>query len=118
MLLALEQIFHRAGFQVLTARYGAAALSLVWRLRPDLLVLDVDLPDMSGLHVCRAVRANPELRTVAVLMVSGWAWPGDVDAGQSAGADGYVTKPFTNKELLALAWALLAERATSEPASS
>lgn len=118
MLFAFEQMFRRAGYRVVTERNGAAALTLAWQLRPNLLVLDVDLPDLSGLQVCRTVRANPDLRTVAVLLVSGWAWPGDLAAGRDAGADDYITKPFTNRDLLARAATLLAERASPEQASS
>lgn len=80
---------------------GPAALTIARQRRPALLVLDVELPGMSGLEVCRAIRADPDLCAVAVLIVSGWAWPGDVDVGRAAGADDYLTKPFTNAEILA-----------------
>jgi DNA-binding response OmpR family regulator len=109
---ALKTIFMRAGHRVLTAADGAAAIDLIHRWRPDLLLLDVSMPGITGLDVCRIVRSDPELSNVAVLMVSSWAFATDFEAGLAAGADGYLVKPFSNDEVLARAQALLDRRMT------
>jgi DNA-binding response OmpR family regulator len=107
---ALKTIFMRAGYRVLTAPDGTAAVDLTHRWRPDLLLLDVSMPGITGLDVSRIVRAEPALSHVAVLMVSSWAFATDLEAGLAAGADGYLVKPFSNDEVLARAEAVLDRR--------
>jgi DNA-binding response OmpR family regulator len=112
---ALKTIFMRAGYRVLSAADGSATIDLTHRWRPDLLLLDVSMPGITGLDVCRIVRADPDLSHVAVLMVSSWAFASDFEAGLAAGADGYLVKPFNNDEVLARAEALL-DRPRQPPA--
>jgi DNA-binding response OmpR family regulator len=107
---ALKTIFMRAGYRVLTAANGSEAIDLTHRWRPDLMLLDVSMPGITGLDVCRIVRADPDLPNVAILMVSSWAFATDFEAGLAAGADGYLVKPFSNDEVLARAQALLDRR--------
>ncbi len=87
------------GHAVVEAGSGAAALAAVTELGPDLILLDVSLPDMSGLEVCARVRSAGVLTPILVL--SGHADPADVDRGLRFGADGYLTKPYELRELMA-----------------
>lgn len=84
------------------AATGAQALNLVYQINPDLVILDVSLPDMSGLHVCRRLRANPVTRRLPVIMLSAHGQPNDREQGLAAGADAYLGKPFSPLQLLQL----------------
>jgi DNA-binding response OmpR family regulator len=108
ILELLEIAFAAHGFRVLTAPDGDAAIKCVLTERPDLLVLDVRLPKKSGLEVCEWLRRDPEDPSVPVIMVSAVA---DVETRLQAftrGADDYLTKPFSPKELIARVKRLLA----------
>jgi DNA-binding response OmpR family regulator len=94
----------RAGFAVLEARDGQSALAAVRAAKPDLLILDLGLPDMDGLDVCRAVRRNSN---VPIIMLTARDQDADKIAGLELGADDYVTKPFSPKVLVARARAVL-----------
>ena len=99
----------RDGHEVLTAADGVRALDLARRERPDLIVLDLMLPKMDGLDVCRAIRRSPglPLRSVPILMLTARADEVDKVVGLEIGADDYVTKPFSMRELLARLKAML-----------
>jgi two-component system alkaline phosphatase synthesis response regulator PhoP len=92
------------GFQVATAANGSVALAEAQRFRPDLVVLDVLLPDLDGLEVCRRLHQQ---MTVGILMVSARAEEVDRLMGLGAGADDYLTKPFSPRELVARVKAIL-----------
>jgi DNA-binding response OmpR family regulator len=89
----------RAGFEVLVTHRGADALSLARRQPPDLMVLDVKMPGMSGVEVCRHVRANPQLAPIPILFLTGKKDITDKIAGFEAGADDYLVKPYDHTEL-------------------
>jgi DNA-binding response OmpR family regulator len=89
------------GYKVLTAQTGGDALAKVQADRPDVIVLDVMLPDMSGLEVCRQLRSNPETIDLPIIMLSARVQVTDRVRGLKAGADEYVNKPFDSDELLA-----------------
>ena len=97
----------RSGLVVLEAPDGAAALDLVRRARPDLVLLDMMMPGLGGLEVCRRLRADPATRTLPVLMLSAAASEEDRRAGLESGADAYLTKPFSPRALLAAVAAYL-----------
>lgn len=94
----------RAGYGVITAANGAQALTQAGRENPDLIVLDVGLPEMDGLEVCRHIRARSQ---VPILFLSARADEVDRILGLELGADDYVTKPFSPRELLARIRAIL-----------
>lgn len=95
-----ETVLRRDGHKVLMSGEGQAALDVVRRWRPDLVLLDVSLAgSMTGLDVCRALRADPGLAVIPVLVLSGWTFESDVTAAYDAGADGYLAKPFAGDEL-------------------
>jgi two-component system phosphate regulon response regulator PhoB len=100
-----------AGFAVETAATGQEALERLRRATPDLAVLDLMLPDMSGTEVCRFIRSRPELSDVLVLMLTAKGEEVDRIVGFELGADDYVTKPFSPRELVLRVRALLRRRA-------
>ena len=87
---------------VLEAADGETALDRAAALRPDLIFLDVDLPDLSGLEVCRRIREDARLARTKVVMLTAAAQRDDVARGLEAGADQYLTKPFSPVKLLSL----------------
>lgn len=95
------------GHEVAMTKTGTEGLVLLRSTRPDLVLLDVQLPDMTGLSVCAAVRADETIRDMLVVMISASAGPEEVDAGLAAGADDYVTKPFAPSKLIQRVEALL-----------
>ncbi len=95
------------GFHIRTAATGMQALTRVQEDRPDLVILDLMLPDLDGLEVCRIIRTNPATALTAVIMLTAKAAEADTIIGLDAGADDYVTKPFSPKPLVARVKALL-----------
>lgn len=91
----------REGYEVQTAADGRAALLAVERARPDLILLDVMLPGMDGLAVCRTLYQNPATRDIPIIMLSARGEELDKVLGLEMGADDYLTKPFSLRELLA-----------------
>src|SRR4051812_35827196 len=100
----LEYNLRREGYRVLTAADGTEAVRLAYSERPDLIILDIMLPGMSGFDVCRAVRKQ---LTVPILMLSAREEEIDKVLGLELGADDYLTKPFGLRELLARVHAML-----------
>ena len=93
--------------QVFEAGDGGTALAVAEAVAIDLVLLDVHLPDVSGLEVCRALRANPRLAGARIVMLTAAAQQDDVVRGLAAGADDYLTKPFSPVRLLSLVDRLL-----------
>ena len=89
IVISLEYLMKRAGYEVAVATDGEAALEALDRELPDLVILDVMLPRLDGFEVCRRIRAEPRWRGVRVLMLT------------AKGRDTYVTKPFSTQELVA-----------------
>jgi DNA-binding response OmpR family regulator len=100
IVIALEYLLTASGYEVEVARTGDEALERVARGRPELVLLDVMMPMKSGYEVCREIRARPELAATRVVMLSAKGGQADVGKGLAAGADLYITKPFSNRELL------------------
>jgi DNA-binding response OmpR family regulator len=98
------------GHEVAVTDTGEDGLAIVRELCPDLVLLDVQLPDATGLEVCRLLRADPATADLLIVMVSASAAANEVDDGLSAGADDYVTKPFAPSNLVSRIEALLAGR--------
>ena len=97
----------QAGFEVITAEDGPTALSAAHDKVPDIAVLDVSMPGMSGLDVCRMLRADPSTADMMIIMLTARAQETDVEGGFSAGADDYLIKPFSPRELTSRVQALL-----------
>jgi two-component system alkaline phosphatase synthesis response regulator PhoP len=101
IVISIEFLLRREGFEVLVAGDGEAALAKVRAERPDLVLLDVMMPRMNGFDVCQALRADPDLGATRILMLTAKGRDTEVSKGLGLGADGYMTKPFSTKELLA-----------------
>lgn len=97
----------QAGYQVTTAADGASALQAAHRETPDLIILDIMLPEMDGLEVCRQLRRESNTSTTPIMMLTARSDEIDKVVGLEVGADDYVTKPFGRRELLARVRALL-----------
>src|SRR5881296_3327541 len=106
----------QAGYQVITAADGASALEAAQRESPDLIILDIMLPEMDGLEVCRELRRESNTATTPILMLTAKGDEIDKVVGLEVGADDYVTKPFGRRELLARVRALL-RRADYSPST-
>ena len=97
----LEAYLTDAGYQVLKALDGASALQRVSDDKPDLILLDIMMPDISGYEVCRRVRENPEVAGTPILMVTALGAMADIEKGIDVGTDDFLTKPINRLELLA-----------------
>ncbi len=91
----------RQGYEVITAFNGAECLELVAADRPDLIVLDVMMPEMTGFEVLEALKKNPETAEIPVIMLTARAQDADVLRGWQSGVECYLTKPFNPMELIA-----------------
>lgn len=96
----LEAYLEPLGAEVKSAGDGEAALRLVKDWRPDLVLLDIMMPKMSGFEVCKRLRANPATQDVAILMVTALDQSADVERAVDAGTDDFLTKPVNKTELL------------------
>ena len=101
ILISLEFLMKREGHTVSVARDGNEALAAIQRERPDLVLLDVMMPGKTGFDVCQAVRADDKLASVKILMLTAKGRVTDLAKGTALGADAYMTKPFSTKELAA-----------------
>ena len=101
ILLSLDYLMQREGFRVVLARNGQEALDLIVRERPALALLDVMMPLRSGLEVCQQVRQDPTLDGVQILLLTAKGRETDVSKGLAMGANAYMTKPFSTRELVA-----------------
>jgi DNA-binding response OmpR family regulator len=111
----LRAYLEQAGYQVLVAGDGESALHILRRERPDLVILDLMLPDRDGWDVTRVVRSDPGLATMPLIMLTARVEDSDKIVGLELGADDYVTKPFNPREVVARVRAVL-RRAHGEPA--
>lgn len=108
----------RNGYEVLSAYDGASGLELARKQRPDVLILDVMMPGLSGRDVTMALKSDPDTAPIPILMLTAKTEETDIIVGLSMGADDYVTKPFSMKVLMARVGALLRRKAALEPAQS
>jgi PAS domain S-box-containing protein len=115
LLSLTSTVLSRGGYEVMQASTGKDALEIVAQARPGLVLLDVVLPDMGGLEICKQIKADPDLRSTLVVLLSGVSTSSDAQAmGLDLGADGYMVKPIPNKELLARVHSLVRIREAEE----
>ena len=100
IVTAVEFLLQRNGYEVHVARNGDEALKLVEACNPDLVLLDVMMPLRSGYEVCKRIRENADWRHIKIIMLSAKGRDAEVTKGLAIGADLYVTKPFSTKDLM------------------
>lgn len=96
----LKHIVSSAGYDVATASDGQAALKAVLNIRPDLVLLDIMLPEVHGYSVCHQIKSNELLRNIKVIMLSAKSFPADRRQAQEVGADAFLSKPINPSELV------------------
>jgi DNA-binding response OmpR family regulator len=101
ILVPLQFLMEQNGFQVVLAQSGRDALEALEKSKPDLILLDIMLPDLDGYEIFQLIRANPAWDDIKVIFLTAKNRDGDIATGLNLGVDAYVTKPFSNAELLA-----------------
>jgi two-component system phosphate regulon response regulator PhoB len=115
ILELLRYNLNREGYRVLEATSGETALDVIRKDAPDLVLLDLMLPKIGGLEVCRRVRSDSSHKSVPIIMLTAKGEEADIVAGLELGADDYMTKPFSPRVLLARVRAVLRRNATEMP---
>ncbi len=115
VLLIVQTILDNAGYSALTARNGREGVEKAIEAKPDLILLDVMMPELSGWEVCTTLKSAPETRQIPITMLTVKSEIRDLITGMQVGADDYITKPFTRKKLLSTVKRLLEEKRQSPP---
>lgn len=110
IVLSLQFLMRQAGFDVRVANDGEEALKEVEKQAPDLILLDVMIPKRDGYDVCQTIRANPDLNYVYIIMLTAKGREVDREKGLSLGANDYVTKPFSTRDLTEKVKQILGEK--------
>ena len=97
----LRDLLASADYEMDEAENGQEALDAVVRQRPDLILMDIQLPIMDGYEATRRIKANPEWKAIPIIVVTSYALSGDAEKARAAGCDDYVTKPYSPRQLLA-----------------
>ena len=97
----LRDLLANAGYEMIEADDGEKAVAAALREHPDLILMDIQLPEMDGYEATRRIRAVPELAKVPIIAVTSYALSGDEAKTREAGCDGYIAKPFSPRQLLA-----------------
>ena len=97
----LRDLLTNAGYEMLVAEDGVHALEQAEKHRPDLILMDIQLPVLDGYEATRRLKANPELKAIPIIVVTSYALSGDEEKARAAGCDAYVAKPFSPRALLA-----------------
>jgi two-component system cell cycle response regulator DivK len=97
----LRDLLTNAGFDMVEAENGEEAIASVQASRPDLILMDIQLPTLDGYEATRRLKADPNLKEIPIIVVTSYALSGDEDKARLAGCDDYVAKPFSPRQLLA-----------------
>jgi len=101
ILMSLDFLMRKEGYEVFVARNGTEALESLAQNQPDLVLLDIMMPDVDGYEICKHIRQTPELEHCKVIFISAKSKESDIQKGYEIGADFYITKPFSNKTIVA-----------------
>ncbi|UCF95392.1 MAG: response regulator [Desulfobacterales bacterium] len=107
IVVPIQFLMEQNGYQVLVAQNGEEALDIIFKSKPDLILLDIMLPGIDGYEVCEIVRLNPEYRKTKIIFLTARGREVEIAKGMALGADAYITKPFSNAELVEKVKALL-----------
>ncbi len=107
VVVAIRFLMEQQGYTIRVAERGKEALELIFKYKPDLVLLDIMLPGMSGWEVCEIIRSNPDYRTVKIVFLTARGDEAEIARGLALGADAYITKPFSNDQLIAKVKSLL-----------
>jgi two-component system, cell cycle response regulator DivK len=103
----LRDLLTRAGYELIEAVDGESGVAMATTHRPDLILMDIQLPVFDGYEATRRIRANPDTRAIPIIAVTSYALSGDETKVLAAGCDGYVAKPFSPRKILAMVQELL-----------
>lgn len=109
IVISLEFLMNREGFDVAVAKDGEEALRSIREQTPDLVLLDVMMPKINGFDVCMQIRSDPALAQTRIIMLTAKGRAAEVAKGLELGADGYITKPFSTRDLVVQVKNLLGE---------
>ena len=107
VIIPIQFLMEQQGYSVMTAQRGEDALDLIYQYKPDLVLLDIMLPGIDGWQVCEIVRLNPNYRDIKIIFLTARGRKEEIAKGLALGADDYITKPFSNAQLVAKVKALL-----------
>lgn len=100
IVMSLEYLMRKNGHDVFIARNGSEALDILSKEVPDLILLDIMMPDVDGYEICASVKENPTFKLTKVVFLSAKSKISDIEKGYEVGADLYITKPFSTRNLL------------------
>jgi len=98
----LRDLLTSAGYEVIEAVRGDEGVTLAEQSRPDLILMDIQLPGLDGYEATRRIKSNPALRRIPIIVVTSYALSGDEEKARAAGCDAYIAKPFDTLQLLAM----------------
>jgi len=101
IVVPIQFLMEQQGYSVIVAENGHDALDVIYKYIPDLILLDIMLPGIDGYEVCEIVRLNPKLRGIKIIFLTAKGREVEIAKGLALGADAYITKPFSNAELVA-----------------
>ena len=107
VVVPIQFLMEQQGYKVMIAGRGENALDLIYQYKPDLVLLDIMLPGIDGYEVCEIVRLNPKYRKVKIIFLTAKGREVEIAKGLALGADAYITKPYSNAELVAAVKELL-----------
>ena len=109
IVIPLQFLMEQNGYNILVAQSGEEALEMISKEKPDLVLLDIMLPGVDGFEVCEIVRLNPEWRNIKIIFLTAKGRDVDIAKGMVLGADEYITKPFSNQQIIDAVKKLLEE---------
>src|SRR5258708_29462084 len=114
-LLLLKDVLKCTGYPIVTTRIGPTALPLARQHHPDLILMDIQLPDISGIDAAHQLKADEETRSIPIIAVTAFAMPGDKSKILASGIEGYIAKPYKIHEILNIVAEYLKKRRLPSP---
>ena len=108
IVVPIQFLMEQQGYTVMVAENGENALDIIYKYKPDLILLDIMLPRIDGYEVCEIVRLDPRYRDIKIIFLTAKGREVEIAKGLALGADAYITKPFSNTELVSKVKELLA----------